>query len=215
MKHSRLYTLLAAVCLFATLPACVPLVAAGVGATGVVTTLDRRSYGIQLQDTEIEHRFNHSFSTVLEEKTQASATSYNRWVLLTGRAIDEQAKAEVEQLARNVPNVRQVYNEMAIGYPLPFGVRASDRLMVTQVKARLVNNKDISANNISVICSNGVIYLMGIVTEQEANIATEIARTTKGVVRVVRVMEVVSPEEIARLTATTTQPAAPASTEAK
>ncbi|WP_018609374.1 BON domain-containing protein [Uliginosibacterium gangwonense] len=206
MKHSRLYTLLAIISLCTTLPACVPLVAAGVGATGVASTLDRRSYGVQIQDSEIERRFNHNFPVALEENTQVSANAFNRWILLTGRANNEKAKADVEQLARNVPNIREVFNEIAIGYPLPFGVRTSDRWVVTQVKARLVDSKEISANHFDVICSNGVVYLMGIVTENEANIATEIARTTKNVVRVVRVMEVVSPAEIARLTGETPAP---------
>lgn len=206
MNASRLHTLLTAICISAALPACIPLVAAGVGG-GVVASMDRRSYGIQLQDTEIEHRFNRSFPAALEAKSQASATSFNRWVLLTGQAIDEASKAEVEQVARKVPNVREVFNEITIGYPLSFSDRANDTLLTTKVKTRLVDNRDISAHSFKVVTDGGTVYLMGLVTEPEGNIATEIARTTSGVKRVVKVLEVLSAAEIANLSATAPQPA--------
>lgn len=205
MKSIRLPALLTALCIISTLPACVPLIAAGVGGS-VVASMDRRSYGIQLQDTEIEHRFNRSFPSALEAKSQASATSYNRWVLLTGQAIDETAKAEVEQVARRVPNVREVFNEITIGYPLSFSTRTNDTLLTTKVKARLTDNKDISTHSFKVVSEDGTVYLMGLVTEQEANIATEIARTTSGVRRVVKVMEVMSPAEISNLTSSSAAP---------
>lgn len=200
MKNTRLQTLITALCIATALPACIPLVAAGVGG-GVIASMDRRSYGLQLQDTEIEHRFNRAFSDALEAKSQASATSFNRWVLLTGQAIDEGAKAEVEQVARKVPNVREVFNEITLGYPISFSVRTNDALLTTKVKARLVENRDISAHSFKVVTEDATVYLMGMVTEQEANIATEIARTTAGVKRVVRVLEVMSPADIANLTA--------------
>lgn len=200
MKNTRLQTLITALCIATALPACIPLVAAGVGG-GVIASMDRRSYGIQLQDTEIEHRFNRSFPDALEARSQSSATSFNRWVLLTGQAIDEGAKAEVEQVARKVPNVREVFNEITLGYPISFSVRTNDALLTTKVKARLIENRDISAHSFKVVTEDATVYLMGMVTEQEANIATEIARTTAGVKRVVRVLEVLSPAEIANLTA--------------
>lgn len=200
MKNTRLQTLITALCIATVLPACIPLVAAGVGG-GVIASMDRRSYGLQLQDTEIEHRFNRAFPDALEAKSQASATSFNRWVLLTGQAIDEGAKAEVEQVARKVPNVREVFNEITLGYPISFSVRTNDALLTTKVKARLVENRDISAHSFKVVTEDATVYLMGMVTEQEANIATEIARTTAGVKRVVRVLEVMSPADIANLTA--------------
>jgi len=203
---SRLYTLLTAVCISAALPACIPLLAAGVG-SAVVSSMDRRSYGIQLQDTEIEHRFNRSFPAGLEAKTQASATSFNRWVLLTGQANDAAAKAEVEQIARKVPNVREVFNEITIGYPIAFSVRNNDSFLTTKVKARLVDNKDISAHSFKVVTEDGTVYLMGIVTELEGNIATEIARNTAGVKRVVRVFETLSAAEIINLTSPGSLPA--------
>lgn len=206
MNQSRLQTLLAAICFSAVLPACIPLVAAGVG-SGVVASMDRRSYGIQLQDSEIEHRFNRSFPATLEEKTQAYATSFNRWVLLTGEAIDEKSKSEVEQVARRIPNVREVFNEITIGYPIPFSARNNDTFLTTKVKARLIDNRDISAHSFKVVSEGGTVYLMGLVTEQEGNIATEIARTTSGVQRVVRVFETLTAAELNSLTSSSPQPA--------
>jgi len=206
LKYCRLQTLLAALSIGLVLPACVPLIVAGVGTTVATSTADRRSYGIQVQDNEIELRFNHTFPATLEARTHASATSYNRWLLLTGQAIDPAAKAEVEEVARRVPNVREVINELSIGYPPSFSTRSNDVLLTTTVKARLMNNKDISASHFKVVTESGTVYLLGIVTAEEGNLATEIARTTSGVERVVRVFETMTAEEIARLTSSTPAP---------
>lgn len=189
------------------LQACVPLVAAGVG-TGVVASLDRRSYGIQLEDTEIEHRFNRQFPAALEQRTNVSATSFNRWVLLTGQAVDAQSRGEVEQLARSVRNVREVINEITIGYPSSFSARSNDTLLTSSVKTRLFGSSDLSGHHIKVVTESGTVYLMGLVTEREANIAGDLARTTSGVQKVVRVFEIVSPEEAQRMSLQ--QQAAPA-----
>lgn len=199
MKYtSSLRTLAAVLAASAALQACVPLVAAGVG-TGVVASIDRRSYGIQLEDTEIEHRFNRQFPEALEKRTNVSATSYNRWVLLTGQASDAESRSEVEKLARSIRNVREVVNEISIGYPSSFTSRSNDVLLTSSVKGRLFNSAEISGNHIKVVTESGTVYLMGLVTEREANIASEIARTTNGVQKVVRVFEVISPEEARRI----------------
>ncbi len=194
IKRRPLFTLLTLLLAGGLQQACVPLVAMGVGG-GVASTLDRRTYGEQIIDTEIEHRFNRRFPSALEAKTAASATAFNRWVLITGQAMDEPAKAEVETLARSIPNVREVYNELTIAYPSSFGSRSNDTLLTSKVKTRLFDSPLVSGNHIKVVSESGVVYLMGMVTEAEANAAINVARTTAGVSKVVNVMEIISPEQ--------------------
>ena len=200
MKPIRLQTLLLALGLASCLPACVPVIVAGAG-TAAVATMDRRPYKTQLQDAEIERNFNRAYTEDLESRSQASATAFNYRLLLTGQAIDAKTKDELEKVGQTIPNVREVFNELSIGYPQSFSSRSGDAFLTTKVKARLFENKDISAHHFKVVSEAGTVYLMGLVTEQEANIATEIARTTAGVQRVVRVFETISPEEAKRLSA--------------
>lgn len=189
MKLKALGCALLASCL---LQACVPLIAGGV-VGGVAATADRRTYGEQLMDTEIEHKFNRGFSAALEKKTNTSATAYNRWVLLTGQAIDEPSKAEVEAHARALPNVREVFNEISIGYPSSFSSRSNDVLLTSSVKTRIFGSKqEVSGHHVKIVSESGTVYLMGLLTEAEAQAAIEIARTTAGVRKVVNMIEIIS-----------------------
>ncbi|MBS1207883.1 MAG: hypothetical protein H6R19_281 [Proteobacteria bacterium] len=199
MTHrNSLRTLFVALSACSLLQACVPLVAVGVG-TGVSSTLDRRTYGEQIMDTEIEHKFNRSFPAGLEAKTSTSATAYNRWVLLTGQAIDEPSRTEIENIARGLPNVREVFNEVTIGYPMSFSVHNNDTFLTTQVKARLFNSPYVSGHQIKVVTEAGVVYLMGMLTEGEARAASDVARETSGVKKVVSLFEIITPERAKQL----------------
>lgn len=206
LKPIHLQTLLLTLGLASCLPACVPVIVAGAG-TAAAATVDRRPYKTQLQDAEIEHNFNKAYTEAIEARSQASATAFNYQLLLSGQAIDQGTKDELEQIGRTIPNVREVFNELSIGYPQSFPARSNDAFLTAKVKTRLFENKDISAHHFKVVSEAGTVYLMGLVTEQEASIATEIARTTAGVRRVVRVFETISPAEAARLSSGKSQPA--------
>ncbi|GAB2902081.1 BON domain-containing protein [Uliginosibacterium flavum] len=182
------------------LQACVPLAVVGVG-TGVASTLDRRTYGEQIMDREIETKFNRSFPATLEAKTAVSATSFNRWVLLTGHAIDEPSRGEVEALARQTSNVREVFNEIALGYPSSFGTRNNDSFLTTKVKTRLFDSPYISGHHVKVVTESGIVYLLGVVTEGESLAAIEVARNTSGVQKVVSLFEIITPERAKQLNA--------------
>lgn len=190
-KHMILRPLLAALIAASTLQGCIPLIAAGVG-VGASSTFDRRTYAEQLMDREIEVKFNRSFPRELEARTSVTATSFNRWVLISGKAIDDSAKQEAEQIARNLPNVRQIFNEVSIGYPTAFGDRANDSYLTTKVKTRLIDSKFVSGHHVKVVSESGAVFLMGLVTENEAQAATEVARNTSGVQRVVSMFEIIS-----------------------
>jgi osmotically-inducible protein OsmY len=110
-------------------------------------------------------------------------------VLLTGEAPTEEMAKGIQKIAQSMDNVREVRNEIAVSTPTSFQSWADDSYITTKVKAGMLGNKDFNANNIKVVTENGVVYLMGLVTRKEANAAAEVASTTSGVRKVVKVFE--------------------------
>jgi osmotically-inducible protein OsmY len=190
--------LLAGVVCVASLAACTPLVVGG-ALTGAMVAVDRRSSGAQLDDQGIELRASNRLRDEMGNRARVSVTSYNRHVLLTGEAANEAAKAEVEAVLRSMDNVGPIYNELGITNSPSFTEKASDGLLTGRVKAGLVEIRELSANAFKVVSERGTVYLMGRVSQKEADMATEVARTTKGATRVVRVMEILTEEELSRL----------------
>jgi osmotically-inducible protein OsmY len=182
----------------ASVTACTPLVVGG-ALTGAMVAVDRRSSGAQLDDQGIELRASNRLRDQLGNRARVSVTSYNRHVLLTGEAASEAAKAEAEAILRSIDSVGPIYNELAITNSPSFSEKASDGLLTGRVKTGLVEIRELSANAFKVVSERGTVYLMGRVTQKEANMATEVARTTKGALRVVRVMEILTEDELARL----------------
>jgi osmotically-inducible protein OsmY len=178
--------------LLAALPVlqgCVPLAITGVGTAAMVAT-DRRTAGTYLEDETIEWkvygRMKDRFAGA-----HANATSYNRRVLLTGEAPTEEAKKQIEEVVRGIENVKEVTNELQVAGASSLASRGNDSLVTTNVKARMVNNGKFSPAHVKVLTEAGVVYLMGLVSPQEGDAAVEVARTTSGVNRVVKVFEYV------------------------
>ncbi len=193
----RLTAVLAALAATTALSACAPLLLGGaiMGSSMVVT--DRRTSGTQVDDQAIELKATSRINDILGDRGNVSTTSYNRIVLLTGSVTNEADKAAVERAASAIENVKSVVNEVAIGTPASFGNRSSDTLLTSKVKASFVDAKDVQVNAYKVVTERGIVYLMGRVTEREANRAADIARGVGGVQKVVRVFEVVSEAELA------------------
>lgn len=206
---SLLLTGLAATTLAAGLSACAPLVLGG-AAVGALVATDRRTSGAQLEDEGIELRAASRIRGALGSRVHVNVNSYNRQVLLTGEVPSEADKQMVEQIVRQVENVNSIVNELAVMGHSTLGQRSSDTLVTGKVRATLVDARDLSANAFRVVTERGTVYLMGRVTEREANRATQLARSVGGVQRVVRVFEIISEDELARIT--TVQRPAPAST---
>jgi osmotically-inducible protein OsmY len=118
-----------------------------------------------------------------------NVTSYNRMVLLTGEVPDAAARTEVERIAWAVQNVRGVHNELAVAGVSSLTVRSNDTLITSSVKGRLLDSHKLNPIHVKVVTENSIVYLLGLVTKEEADVATEIARTTSGVQKVVRVFE--------------------------
>lgn len=198
---------LGAVTLAGALSACAPLVIGGAMAGGALVATDRRTSGAQLEDQGIELRATNRLREQLGERGNVSITSYNRQVLLTGEVPNAQDKALVEQIVSRVENVRSIVNELGVMGVSSLTQRSSDSLVTGKVKASMVDAKDLYASAFKVVTERGTVYLMGRVTQREANRATEITRSTSGVQRVVRVLEIISEDELQRMLPQNPQPA--------
>jgi osmotically-inducible protein OsmY len=179
------------------LAGCFGAAVVGVGA-GALMLADRRPTDTYITDEAIETRSGNRISEKFGDKVHVNVTSYNRAALLTGEVLDITTKAEVEKLVSGVPNVKAITNELQIAGASSFGSRSNDAYISSKVKARFIDANRFSVNHVKVITEAGVVYLLGIVTKQEADAAVEITRTTSGVQRVVRVFEYIA-EEQARL----------------
>ncbi|MFN3570698.1 MAG: BON domain-containing protein [Polaromonas sp.] len=201
-----LLTACAAAVLGTSLTACFPLLVGG-AAGGALVAMDRRTSGAQLEDEGIELRSMARLRDNIGSRARVSVTSYNRQVLLTGEVLNENDKKLVEQVVSRVENVSGVVNELAIIDSPSLVQRSSDVLITGQVKALLIDAKDLYANAFKVVTERGTVYLMGRVTQREADRATEIARGARGVQKVVRILEIISEEEMQRLLPPMAKPA--------
>lgn len=201
MMNQRLTTLTAVTLLAASslLTACAPLLVGGAVGTGVVVATDRRTTGIQVEDKGIELRARAVVREALGDRGRVIINSFNRRVLITGTVPTQTDKALVARLVAQVENVKEIVDELGVMGDPSLTVRSSDTLITTRVKASFIDAKDLSANAISVTTERGVVYMMGRVTQREANRAADMARTVPGVQQVVRVFEIISEEELARI----------------
>ena len=184
--------------LAASLSACVPLVVGGAAVSAMVA-VDRRTSGAQLEDEGIELRGASRLRDAFGDRAHINITSYNRQVLLTGEVPNEAARQQAEQVFSRVENVRTIVNELAAQGNTTLVQRSSDVLITGKVKASLVDAKDLYANSFKVVTERSVVYLMGLVTQREADRATAITRQINGVQRVVRIFEVLGDDELRRL----------------
>lgn len=186
-----------------SLSACFPLLVGG-AVGGMLVATDRRTSGSVVEDEGIEQRSASRIRENLGDRVHVNVTSYNRQVLLTGEVPTAQDKQLVEQIVSRVDNVRNIVNELGVMGNASLTQRSSDSLVTGRVKAALVDAKDLFANAFKIVTERGTTYVMGRVTEREAKRATEVISSTSGVQRVVRILEVISEDELARL-----QPAPP------
>ena len=198
MKSSLLVKTVSGLLLVCTLGACAPLMIAGVAGTAMVAS-DRRTSGAQLEDETIELRAKARIRDNLGERVHVNVTSFNRQVLLTGEVTAEKDRQAVVQLVERIENVKAVVNELAVMPMSNLSERSNDLLIVAKVKASFVDSRDLFANAFKVVTERGTVYLMGRVTQREANSATQLTRNVSGVNKVVRLFEIISEEELRNL----------------
>ena len=174
--------------LIAQMTACVPVIVGGAAAGGAMAA-DRRTSGIYVEDENIELKAVKKMETNLGEHAHVNVTSYNRNVLLTGEVPDAPAKAKAEALTKEITNTRSITNEIAVGPKSSVSSRSNDAYLTSKIKTKFVTENKFAANLVKVVTENSVVYLIGIVTQTEADAAVEIARNTNGVTKVVKVFE--------------------------
>ncbi|MBK6656060.1 BON domain-containing protein [Zoogloea sp.] len=177
---------------------CIPVIVGGTGAAVAMAT-DRRSSGTYVEDEGIEWKASNRINERLGDKVHVNATSFNRKLLLTGEAFNEASREEAGRIAAAVENVKEVVNDLRIAPTSTLSARGNDSYISSKVKARFVDQKDFRIQQVKVTTEAGTVFLMGLVTEKEGNAATEVARTTNGVQKVVRVFEYISEDEARRL----------------
>jgi len=179
------------------LQGCAAIAVGGIAGT-VVMSEDRRTVGTITEDTGIELKASSRIGQKLKEGVHLNAFSFNRMLLLTGEVPDAAAREEAERIARGIENVRGVYNELVVSGVSSFTVRSNDSLITSKVKTRFLDSRKFNGIHVKVVTENSVVYLMGLVKREEANDATEIARTTSGVQKVVRVFEFIDTELVTK-----------------
>ena len=198
MNRNLIAALLLGASVLPALQGCFPLLAAGV-TSGVLAAVDRRSVGTQTEDETIEWKAAARIREQFGDKVHINFTSYNRKVLLTGEAPSAETKAEIERLTTGVPNVLSAYNEIAIGPISSYSDRSNDSFITTKVKSRSVDNGKYNPVHAKVVTEAGVVYLLGMLTQVEADAAIDVARTTSGVRKVVNVLEIITPAKAREL----------------
>ncbi len=174
------------------LQGCAALVVGGAATTAVVAH-DRRTTGIMVEDQAIELKTYDRLAQdeSIKQNSKINVTSYNKVVLLTGQADTDAIRHKAEQLAGQVEQVRRVVNEVEIGSSASFGEHSRDVALTTEVKLRLTNVDlpDFDPLRVKVVTERGSVYLMGLLTKDEAHAVTEVVRYISGVRRVVKVFE--------------------------
>lgn len=198
LPQFRFRLLLLLVTVVPLLAGCFPAAVVGVG-TGALVIADRRIPENYLADEGIELRASNRIGDQFDSKVHVDVTSFNRMVLIVGEVPDAETRAAVEKVVAEVPNVKSIVNELQVAGPTSLPARSNDAYLTSKVKARFIDANKFAVNYVKVITEAGTVYLMGLVTQREADDAVQIARTTGGVQKVVRVFEIISEDEARRL----------------
>jgi osmotically-inducible protein OsmY len=174
------------------LQGCFPMVATGV-TTGLLAAVDRRTVGAQTEDESIEWKATVRAREQLGDKAHLNFTSYNRKLLITGEAITPEIRFQAENIAARIPNVLGVYNEAVVGPPSSFVNRSNDAFITSKIKSRSLDSQKFSPIRVKVVTEANIAFLLGIVTQEEAEAAIDVTRTTAGVKKVVNLLEIVTP----------------------
>lgn len=187
INNIRIYLILVIALL---LQACAAAVITG-GAAGASIAVDKRTTGTVIEDQSIELKALKAFADNedISSKSHLNVTSYNTIVLVTGETPNEELRQQAVNILTEIPKVTHVHNEISIAAPSSFMSRSSDSLITSKVKTKLLADKNVKGLGVKVVTDKGVVYLMGIVTREEADKATEIARQTGGVQKVVMLFE--------------------------
>lgn len=184
-----------------------PLIVGGAAVTTATVVTDRRSTGTIVSDEVIEKRVSYEIDQALgKSKRHITVTSYEGRVLLSGEVATLNDRQVAQQVACVSLDVREVINELAVMDPSSMTTRLSDSMLATKVRSAIIGNSRISLNQMKVTVDRGIVYLMGLVTREEAKLAAQTAAEVSGVQKIVTCFTVESPEEVARRMQNVEQP---------
>lgn len=180
-KHSVILLILSSL-----LTGCVAAVVAG--AAGGLVIYDKRSVIMMESDARIFYQVHNAI--VRDPRFHGShivVSSFNQIVLLVGQTPSASQRVLAENIAKETPHVQRVYNEITIQQPISIGQRSKDTWITSQVRALMLAKKGLESGSIRVVTEDSVVYLVGIATHEQANLAVSVARQVQGVKKVVKI----------------------------
>ncbi len=193
---------LALVLVFSQISACA-VVAVGAASTGVVGGIaimaDRRTPAVQAIDKGIELEVGNALAKRYGDDAHINVTSFNQKVLLTGEVKDAEIKTQAELYVKANKNVRSVFNELVIGPNSSFTSRANDSYLESKIKTQMIFTDQLPSNSMAIVAEGSSVYLMGILTQNEAATAKKVASNTNGVKDVYAYFDIISEAEKVRL----------------
>jgi osmotically-inducible protein OsmY len=212
MKISFLKRLFLAILITSQLSACAVVAIGGVTA-GATIMADRRTPAVQAIDKGIELEAENALAKRFGDNAHINVTSFNQKVLLTGEVKDSDIKNEASSYVKAMKNVRSVFNELVIGPNSSFTSRANDSYLESKIKTQMIFTDQLPSNSMAIVAEGSSVYLMGILTQSEADLAKKVATNTNGVKDVYVYFDVISDQEKIRLEkqgkADQTQPSSP------
>ncbi|HEU5281651.1 MAG TPA: BON domain-containing protein [Gammaproteobacteria bacterium] len=184
----RILSLLLIAC---SLQGCIFVVGAAIGAAAAAGVYDHRTVEYTMRDVKTSNAIVEKIraNQAMRDNCHIEVTVFNGIVLLSGQTPSDAWRQQAEGYAQNTPNVDKVYNQLTIEGPTSSLTRASDSWITTKVRSLMLANQDLKSSSIKVVTENGVVYLMGIVSQNQANIAIDIARQVSGVQKVVKIFQ--------------------------
>lgn len=191
MRRNYLWKILLTICLSCLVSSCIFVAGAAAGAAGIAVVYDHRTLESRWQDTRISNEIIDDIRRVagLRLESHIEVTVFNRIVLLTGETPNAAWKNQAAEIARNVEGVVRVYNQIRMQGPTSGLTRTSDTWITTKIKSEMLATENLKSGSIKVVTENGVVYLMGKVNHEQADIATDISRQVSGVQRVVKIFQ--------------------------
>ena len=180
------------------LSACGVIAVGGVAATATVLA-DRRTPGVQAIDKGLELQASGAFDKKFGDSAHINVTSFNQKVLLTGEVKDAAIKSDAESYIKGLKNARSVFNELIIGPNSTYTMRANDTYLESKIKAQMIFTQQLPSNSMAIVAEGSSVYLMGILTQGEADLAKKIASNTNGVKDVDAYFDIISNAEKIRL----------------
>lgn len=182
--------LLTIISLTFALQGCIFVAGAAAGAAAIAVVYDHRTLSNTYQDTRIANKIAAKIKgDIALRNDHIDITVFNRIVLLTGQTETVEKRQKAEELARSTPEVSRIYNQITLQGPTSTLTRTSDSWVTTKIKGQMLATEDLKSSSIKVVTENGVVYLMGIVTREQADIAVNIARQVSGVQKVVKIFQ--------------------------